>query len=259
MCHGATIAVMKQQTAFFAACGITAFLLVGGSAVVTNWRSQSADAAPAIDAASSTPTAAATPERVIFLAREAAYQQRLAEANQRLVEAQAETAAIATRAAIAPTAVPLDEPAPTARTRTDSTPRISTSEAARIAYIAALQHAADPQPQRAELVLFQGAVAYEILFSNGVVYVDAASGAVLFSQWTPAAPAPTTTDLVAAAPPDMQPPPVAEAPAPPAGDDEAAQPDEEHHELEEHHAQEEDDHAQEGEHQDEQDEVHEDD
>ena len=178
----ATIHAMKQQTAFAFACGITAFLLVGGSAVVTNWRNQSTPTATIAAVSTDAPTEVPNQERAVFLAREAVYQHRLAEANLRIAQANA--------TAVAATSTPEPESNSTIAVNAPSAqaPHISMAQAERIASSAAMQHSADARTQRAELVSFQGVTAYEIILSNGVVYVDATSGAVLFNQWTPVPP-----------------------------------------------------------------------
>ena len=216
-----TIHAMKQQTAFAFACGITAFLLVGGSAVMTNWRNQATPAATTAAVGTDAPTEVPNQERAVFLAREAVYQHRLAEANQRIAHANATAvAAASTPAPESNFTIAVDAPS-------TQTPRISATQAERIAASAAMQHSADARTQRAELVSFQGVVAYEIILSNGVAYVDATSGAILFSQWTPI---PSSDQLVAAAPQselpspqsaqlppqNAQPPPQSAQPLPPA-------------------------------------------
>jgi hypothetical protein len=201
----ATIHAMKQQTAFALACGITACLLVGGSAVVTNWRNQSTPTATIAAVSTDAPTEVPNQERAVFLAREAVYQHRLAEANLRIAQANA--------TAVAATSTPAPEPNSTIAVNAPSAqaPHISMAQAERIASSAAMQHSADARTQRAELVSFQGVTAYEIILSNGVVYVDATSGAVLFNQWTPV---PPSDQLVAAAPQNELPPPQSEQPPP---------------------------------------------
>ena len=166
---------MKQQTAFVIACGFTAFLLVGGSAVVTNWRDRTTDATAAEPALTQTaPVNAAAQERAVFLAREAVYQQRIAEANRRLTQSATVVAAAAATSTAASAVT---------NVAANPAPQIPVMQAARIAVTEAMAHSADAQPQRAELVNFQGAIAYEITLNNGVVYVDAASGTILASQW----------------------------------------------------------------------------
>lgn len=249
MTSAAKISAMRQQTAFAIACGVTAFLLVGGSAVITNWRSSAAAADIAAVSPSPAPTAttadAARQERAVFLAREAVYQQRLAEANRRLAEANqrlsAASATIAAEPAVVATAVvaeqAADQPITAARTRTKQKPlQITADKAGQIALAIGSRNGA-ASVQRNELVLFQGVPAYEVVLANGVVYVDAASGSVLFSAWTPT-PVPVATpenDNVAAVPPsssapapDSAPAPALEAPTPVVEDEEHG--DDEHEE-----------------------------
>jgi len=276
MANAAKITAMRQNTAFALACGVTAFLLVGGSAIVTNWRSSTAAAdtfvasvtAPAALAASAAPTSdPAMQERAVFLAREAVYQHRLAEANQRIAEADqklaAASATIAASDAAAPTAVaeqasveqPADQPVaavqplpqPRTKAKQKQRPQQITAEKAGLIALAAGSAKGAASVQRNELVLFQGVAAYEVVLGNGVVYVDAASGAVLFSAWTPP-PAPTTDPApasgdVAAVPPSApapapapEPAPAVDAPPPASQDDDQhdEQHDDEHQQEEEH-------------------------
>jgi cytoskeletal protein RodZ len=195
----ANVIGMKQQTAFAVACGITAFLLVGAGAVVTNWRNSAAPESITASAPTTAETSnAAAQERAVFLAREAVYQQRLAEANRRLSTASATITTEPTAAAVAAQPQPQRPPM-----------RIDASHAGQIALAAGTANGA-AAIQRSELVLFRGVEAHEIILDNGVVYIDAASGAVLFSTWsTPPAPPPPAGELVAAAPA-----PVADAPPP---------------------------------------------
>jgi hypothetical protein len=217
----ANVIGMKQQTAFAVACGITAFLLVGAGAVVTNWRSSAAPESITASAPTIAETSnAAAQERAVFLAREAVYQQRLAEANRRLSAASATITAEPEAAAAATAAEPLaDPPSTAAQPRSQRPPmRIDASHADQIALAAGMANGA-AAIQRSELVLFRGVEAYELVLTNGVVYIDAASGAVLFSAWSPppAPPPPPAGDLVAAAPApvaDAPPAPVADAPPP---------------------------------------------
>jgi hypothetical protein len=200
---------MKQQTAFALAGGMTAFLLVAGSAVVTSWRANAATAQDAAQAAAKTastttvqaPAPAATPLaeaitapqpqvtvaptadasaalQAAFATREAAYQQRISEANALLEQSNADKQALAERVAtgnvvyVKPAAVRYP---------------VSLRKAQQLALTAAKPVNAESRVKRTELVKFKGVVAYEVSLSKGIVYVDARTGVVLLNSLAPAA------------------------------------------------------------------------
>jgi hypothetical protein len=211
---------MKQQTAFALAGGMTAFLLVAGSAVVTSWRANAATAQDAAQAAAKTastttvqaPAPAATPLaeaitapqpqvtvaptadasaalQAAFATREAAYQQRISEANALLEQSNADKQALAERVAtgnvvyVKPAAVRYP---------------VSLRKAQQLALTAAKPVNAESRVKRTELVKFKGVVAYEVSLSKGIVYVDARTGVVLLNSLAPAAAAPAAAAPAAA-------------------------------------------------------------
>ncbi len=110
-------------------------------------------------------------------AREAEYKQIIEQANQQIEQANAELTSMQAQLSQAqPTAqiVPAAASVPAA---------VSAEKAAEIA-----RKAVSPEQSMTkapELVDFQGAAAYEVVFDNGSVYVDAASGDVLFNGTVP--------------------------------------------------------------------------
>jgi uncharacterized membrane protein YkoI len=142
---------MNQRLALLIATGLSTFLLVTGGAI-----------AGRVTQAQDTPTPTAVPtEDVMALlqAREAEYQQLLAQANAQLEQVYAQQTA-------EPTAT--QEPAYP----------VSAEQAGMIAMGLVPGATLVSTP---ELVNFQGTVAYEVILNRGKVYVDATTATVLYN------------------------------------------------------------------------------
>lgn len=151
---------MSQRTAILIAAGLTAFLLVVGGAVA----GQLVNPTPTL-AAPEEPVVApvevqTSPDVQSWMEREAAYQELIREANVKLEQAYAQQEAVAATA-----------PA-------DAAYAISAEQAAEIA-LQAVPWAKLLRP--AELVDFEGVVAYEVALNVGVIYVDANTGDILYN------------------------------------------------------------------------------
>lgn len=145
---------MSQKTMIALAACLTAFVLVMAGGVFARVSGASA---------ASDPVAALSPAmRDLWNQRETAYRALVDQANQRLDAAGQTSTAAGTSAAASQ--------APT-------TP-VSPSEAAQLAMMAAPGANVTRQP---ELVQFQGSVAYEVQTTLGLVYIDGASGQVLYN------------------------------------------------------------------------------
>jgi uncharacterized membrane protein YkoI len=143
--------IMNQRLALLLATGLSTFLLVTGGAVAG--RVSGTQAAP-------TPTAVPTEDIVALLQqREAEYQRLLAQANAQLEQVYSEQAAQPTATAEPEYPVSPDQAAMIAMGKVPGAILMSTPE----------------------LVNFQGTVAYEVVLNRGKVYVDAATGAVLYN------------------------------------------------------------------------------
>jgi uncharacterized membrane protein YkoI len=162
---------MSQRHALMLAAALTAFVLVliGGVAagITQPWAANAA--APA---ASNTPD----PTVQALLARDAQYRQLIEQANQRLQQAYAQ-----------PQQPAEQQPAAQQPAAPQPSYPVSAEQAAGIAQQAA---PGARLTRGAELVSFQGTVAYEVLFDLGAVYVDATSGAVVYNGATVTASAP---------------------------------------------------------------------
>jgi uncharacterized membrane protein YkoI len=153
---------MNQRTLLTIAAALTAFVLMGAAVVATRL-AQPADTAQAVPAAQ---TPALAPSEAAYQQRLADYEAALAEANRRLELANqqlAEQAKVAADAASAGAA-------------TAATFAVSAERAQSIALEAA-PGATLTKP--AELVRYQGTPAYEVVLDRGTVYVDAQSATVL--------------------------------------------------------------------------------
>lgn len=165
---------MKQSTLLGIAAALTAFVLVLVGALAGQLTQTSAVATPtAVEAtAAPTDTAVALDPAVeaVIREREAAYQQALTEANRQIAEAnrRLEEANRQIAQQAAPQAAAPQQSAPTYP--------VSAEQAQAIAQNLA-QGATLIKP--AELVLYQGAPTYEVIFDIGAVYVDARNGTVL--------------------------------------------------------------------------------
>ena len=150
---------MKQRTAFLIAAALTAFVLVVGGAVAGRI-SEAASSAKASAAQAETGLAvedsaeAVSSEIEVLLAREAALRELVQQANARLKQVNQERRAV-------------------------NAPAVSASQAALFAITGAPGGILLSQPR---LVDFQGILAYEIELDLARIYVDASTGALLWSS-----------------------------------------------------------------------------
>ncbi len=163
---------MKQSTLLGIAAALTAFVLVLVGALAGRLTQTSASASPTVVEATTAPTEAAVAldptVEALIREREAAYQQALAEANRQLAEANRRLEEASRQGAQQQS------------TRQDAQSQNAYPVSAEQAQAIALNLAQGAAPVKpAELVIYQGAPAYEIVFSNGAVYVDAQNGVVL--------------------------------------------------------------------------------
>ncbi len=173
---------MTQKTALVLSVILTAFVLVVGGGLVARVSQPEAAsaAAPVTVPPTSTPNVDVTAQlQDIMQQREAQYRQLLDQANQRLsdMNKQLAAASAAQAASQAAKSAPSAVPAPAAQ---PAQPLIALSaETARNIAITASNNAT--LIREPELVRFEGKVAYEVGFTRGAIYVDAATGAVLFN------------------------------------------------------------------------------
>ncbi len=204
---------MAQRNALLISVVITAFLLVMAGGVAA--RVSAIPVAAAAEAATATvaptdvlPTAAPTIDAAAAIQSAAnlrmlAYKDTIDAANAKLAEAYATqqklTAQLAASHRASYQAAPTQAPA---MPNYPITPDMATTIAVNAGY-------GGHMTRGPELVLFQGTVAYEVLFDSGVVYVDANTGAVLFnnavvfagSSASSAPSAPSAPPVAQAAPP----------------------------------------------------------
>lgn len=161
---------MNQRTALLIAAALTAFVLVVVAGLATRLTQPTAlaptsttatlDVAPALDPA----------VEALVREREAAYQQALAEANTRLEAANAQIAIANGQVATAQQAAP--------------TYALTPDQAQASALAAAPGSRVTALPV---LVSYEGTPAYEVRLDRGLIYLDAQSGAVLYTNAAPAA------------------------------------------------------------------------
>lgn len=159
---------MIQKPALWISVGLTAFMLFILSSVLHNV--SAANGAGQTDPSAT--TSAVSPEiQALIAAREAQYIEMINQANAQLTQAQqASTAELAAAA-------------------------FSSEQAAGVADAAALSGATrtgDPQ-----LVNFEGAVAYEVPYDYGNIYVDATTGELIFNGTINLEPGPITAEQAA--------------------------------------------------------------
>ncbi|MFQ3631156.1 PepSY domain-containing protein [Roseiflexus sp.] len=183
---------MKQSTLLGIAAAMTAFVLVLVGALAGQLTQPGASVTPAVVEATTAPTDVTVvldpTTEALIREREAKYQQALIEAQQRLVEAnrriEAANRQVAQQQAIQQQVQQqaVQQPVQQQATQGSSpmsaayTPVVTAEQAQTIASNLA-QGATLVKP--AELVLYQGVPAYEVIFENGAVYIDAQNGAVL--------------------------------------------------------------------------------
>ena len=187
---------MTQRVAIILSAVLTAFLLVVGGGVVARISSnpQPVEAAPVATPAVTSapvgtpaPTGALAPDinaqvEALIQERETQYRALIQQANDRLQAAydqQAAAQAAASQAAPRTTTVTARPAVPAAQPAAAPAVAVSADAAAGIATTVA---GGNKTIVRApELVLFGGAIAYEVVFKHGSIYVDANSGQVLFN------------------------------------------------------------------------------
>lgn len=175
---------MNQKFAFLMAGVLTAFLLVIGGGLAGRLSQSAVPPTPTAVAVEAAPVAQIDPSSQIIAQmqqREAAYQQLIDQANQRLQQAydqqKATVAQINQTRSVAATQ-PAPRPAAAAAPVQPAAPGLSAEDARNIAIDASGGKNMTREPQ---LVLYEGVVAYEIGFTNGAIYIDANTGAVLYN------------------------------------------------------------------------------
>ncbi len=162
---------MLKKPAFWISIASTIFILFTFSSLFGALNAQSSQA---VDPAVAQSTAQLTEA---YAQREAAYQALIDQANQQLAAAQA---------------------ALNAQTNTSNSAAGSVAFTAEQASAIAQNAASGAQPSGpADLVDFQGSVAYEVPFGAGNIYVDANSGQVLYNGTVSQSPATITADQAA--------------------------------------------------------------
>ncbi len=176
---------MSQRTALLATTALTVFLLIVMVGIAWQVSQKlTVDALAVQQAAAPTqaavnlgaPPAAAEPAQPANAEREAAYQQLIQQANQRLEQANKEQQALAKQLELAKQNQVAHAPAAASQPAKHN---ISPDQAVAIA-LNAEKGAILSKP--AELIDFQGTVAYEVTLDRGVVYVDANNGNVLYDS-----------------------------------------------------------------------------
>lgn len=175
---------IHPRKALLIAGGLTAFTLVGLGALagqLSSGAAASTAATSAVETVAPIADTAGSAANGDFAAREAQYQALIQEANRRIETANRQLAEMEQQLAAAQTAAGataniMAQAALTQSVTTEAT--ISTQRALEIAQASAPGAVAQRTP---ELVTFEGALAYEVTFDTGTVYVDAGSGAVLYN------------------------------------------------------------------------------
>ncbi len=171
---------MTQRIALILAVVLTAFLLVvsgGVIARVSQGDVKTAVAAPIAAAPQTTDITAsdmAAQYQAIIQDRETAYRDLIAQANARLLAAERPSAAAPApaRATVAPS-----QPAAT----TQTAPAVAISPDAALSVASTAAPSGMPLVRGPELVLYNGVIAYEVVFKHGNIYVDANTGQILFN------------------------------------------------------------------------------
>ncbi|MCX6055938.1 MAG: hypothetical protein NTZ74_13695 [Chloroflexi bacterium] len=145
---------MKNKTVLVISAFVTVFLLTVGIGVVTN-----------VMATNNQPTAVPTVDTSIFVQREQAYQQIINEANARIVQANEQITTLVNLTATAPA----PEPTPVYL--------FSVEQASALAQLVA----GIAPKELPTLVSFSGTPAYEVIYGNGNLYIDANTGSILYN------------------------------------------------------------------------------
>lgn len=165
---------MIQKPALLISIGLTAFIVFMLSGLLTALAAGTGPASnqAAVDASAATQI---SPELAQLIAeREAAYIEMINQANQRLANGEGAVAA---------------------SNSTDPGTQVSPESATEIALASAL--AGSLISGEAQLVNFEGSVAYEVPFDLGNIYIDAATGELLFNGTIDLQPSPVTQEQAA--------------------------------------------------------------
>lgn len=176
---------MSQRTALLVATALTVFVMI--TMVGLAWQvfqkatvntlalQESVPAQPTESVSAPQPVAAPTEQEQIAQ-REAAFQQLVQQANQRLEQAYKQQQDLTKELAIEKQNKVAKAPAAVSQ---QPKYNVTAQQAASIA-LAAEQGAVLVKP--AELISFQGAIAYEVTLDRGLVYVDANTGKVIYDS-----------------------------------------------------------------------------
>ncbi len=184
---------MTQRIAVIFSAVLTAFLLVLGGAVAARLSSSPPPAeAAAVVALAPTSAPAPAPDintqvEAIIQERETQYRALIQQANDRLQQAydqQAAAQAAANQAAARAATVNTRSTGAAPQAAQSAAPAVAVSADAAAAIASGVAYNNQAIVRAPELVLFQGQVAYEVVFKHGSIYVDANSGQVLFNGTT---------------------------------------------------------------------------
>ena len=183
---------MRQRTAVVVALGLTTFMLVIVAAVI----GRLAVAPPAGGAVEDTPLATVEPTaRVLTEQREAEYQQALQTANAQLEQANRQLEEAYRRLTAQPAAVA----SATAGSAVAAAPfAVSPEQAVVLAQAVVPGAVAIGAP---EIVDFDGAAAYAVVFERGMVYIDANSGRIVHNETAASPPPDSSSSETNGAPP----------------------------------------------------------
>lgn len=169
---------MSQRTMLITAAALTAFVLIIAGSVISQVGQGRIDPTPVGDATQLVPTLT-----IDLQQREAAYQTALAEANQRIEQANqqlAEQQALTATLTNLPAGVPLvTESSVVAPVQATPTLILNAEQAVNVA----LAYRGTGSVQEVELKEERGLNVYEVTFTDGgEIYVDATSGQVVYAQ-----------------------------------------------------------------------------
>jgi uncharacterized membrane protein YkoI len=168
---------MTQRTAFMIAASLTAFVLVIGGAVAGRIaQANEASAAQAVEAETSAEMNA-SPEAQVFMEREAAYQDLINEANERLNKIYAQTYGKVPDASVKQ----FNEHYQLIYAQDQSNASAYAFSLQQAATIALQAEPGAVLLKPPELVNFQGVVAYEVVLDLGIIYIDANTGEILYN------------------------------------------------------------------------------
>ncbi len=169
---------MSQRTMLIAAAALTAFVLIIAGSLIGQVGQGRVEPTPVSGATQPVPTSSVDAQQ-----REAAYQTALAEANQRIEQANQQLTnqqALTATQTNPPAAVPLvTEGSAVVPVQTTSIQALSAEQAITVA----LAYRGAGSVQGVELKEERGLNAYEVTFTDGgEIYVDATSGQVVYAQ-----------------------------------------------------------------------------